>query len=342
MKTKGSVKARIAKALAVLFVIIAGFAVFVYLTATKRYGGESTMVYISRGDSCDAMADSLDKALGEEFSSTVVKLWKSLPGEASPRSGAYRVNPGDRAIDVAKRLRNGRQTPVRITFNNVRTLEELSKKIDSQMDISADEFISAADSVYAAAGVASPVMTAHFLPDTYEVYWNEPADKLIERLESAYQKFWNDDRKAKAAKLGLTPEEVAILASIVEEETTKYDEQGKVARLYLNRLKKGMRLQSDPTVKFAVGDFSLRRILNKHLAADSPYNTYLHNGLPPGPIRIVERRSIDAVLDAPCHNYIYMCAKSDFSGYHDFTADYAAHLKNARNYQAALNARGIN
>lgn len=341
MGKNSKVKSRVIKILVLLIVAVAAIALFVYFTASKRYGGETTMVYISRGDSEDAMKDSLQKSLGDDFSSAVMKLWKNLPGDAVPRSGAYKITSGDRAIDVAKRLRNGRQTPVRITFNNVRSIDELAERIDPQMDLSNQEFCHAVDSSFASLDVKPELIPAHFLPDTYEVYWNESAERLVERLETYYNSFWNEERKQKAAQLGLTPDEVTTLASIVEEETAKPDERGKVARLYLNRLKRGMKLQADPTVKFAVGDFSLKRILNKHLTTESPYNTYLNEGLPPGPIRIAEGRTIDAVLNAPKHEYIYMCAKSDFSGYHDFASDYATHLKNARNYQSALNERGI-
>ena len=154
-------------------------------------------------------------------------------------------------------------------------------------------------------------------------------------------RFWDKSRRSKAARLGLTPAEVATIASIVEEETAKTDEKPKVARLYLNRLQKGIKLQADPTVKFASGDFSLRRITGKHLAIESPYNTYKISGLPPGPIRVPASSTLDAVLNAPNHNYIYMCAKEDFSGYHNFASDYATHQANARRYQAELNRRGI-
>ena len=164
---------------------------------------------------------------------------------------------------------------------------------------------------------------------------------MIQHFDNYYKQFWNDERKAKATALGLTPDEVVILASIVEEETAKRDERGKVGRLYLNRLQKNMRLQADPTVKYAIGDFSIKRITEKMCAFDSPYNTYRVAGLPPGPIRLVEKHTIDAILDSKPHNYIYMCAKSDFSGYHDFAADYATHIANAKRYQAELNKRNI-
>ena len=179
------------------------------------------------------------------------------------------------------------------------------------------------------------------LADSYQFFWDVSPENLIQHFDNYYKQFWNDERKAKATALGLTPDEVVILASIVEEETAKRDERGKVGRLYLNRLQKNMRLQADPTVKYAIGDFSIKRITEKMCAFDSPYNTYRVAGLPPGPIRLVEKQTIDAILDSKPHNYIYMCAKSDFSGYHDFAADYDTHIANAKRYQAELNKRNI-
>ena len=180
-----------------------------------------------------------------------------------------------------------------------------------------------------------------FIPNTYEVYWNTPADKLVERMKREYDSFWNDERLKKAENIRLSPIEVSILASIVEEETAVPEEYPVVAGLYINRLYKNMPLQADPTVKYAVGDFTLRRILNIHLEVESPYNTYLNGGLPPGPIRIPSVRGIDAVLNYTKHNYIYMCANDDFSGRHNFAVTLSEHNRNAQKYRAELNRRGI-
>lgn len=180
-----------------------------------------------------------------------------------------------------------------------------------------------------------------FIPNTYEVYWDISIDGLLKRMKKEYDKFWNDSRKDKAAVIGLTPVEVSILASIVEEECTYTDEYPTVAGLYLNRIKRKQLLQADPTVKFAVGDFGLRRILNVHLETDSPYNTYKYEGLPPGPIRIPSIKGIDSVLNYAKHDYLYMCAKEDFSGRHNFAKTLAEHNKNAANYRNALNHSGI-
>ena len=175
-----------------------------------------------------------------------------------------------------------------------------------------------------------------FIPNTYEMYFNTGADKVIERFYYEYEQFWNEERKEKAKQIGLTPLEVSILASIVQAETVKRDEAPIIAGLYINRLKQGIALQADPTLVFAVGDFTLKRVLNEHKEIDSPYNTYKYAGLPPGPINMPEISSIDAVLKYKPSDFIYMCAKEDFSGYHNFTNNYNEHLRNAQRYQKAL------
>lgn len=334
-------KKRVLIILSVIVAAVAVISLIVYLKANRRFSGEETYVYVPRHATAAQLGDSLQSALGVDYGSNVFDIWKRLPGDAVVHSGAYKVSQGDKVIEVAKKLHSGRQTPVKLVFNNVRTLDDLARRIDRQMDLSADEFLSTTDSILSQLGVSRPEYAAHFLPDTYEVYWDEEPEQLVNRLISYYGKFWTPERQAKARELGLTPAQVSTLASIVEEETNKRDERGMVARLYLNRLDRNMKLQADPTVKFATGDFSLRRILGSHLKIDSPYNTYRNTGLPPGPIRIPEAATLDAVLNAPSHDYLYMCAKSDFSGYHDFAVDYAAHKANARKYQAALNRRGI-
>jgi UPF0755 protein len=190
-------------------------------------------------------------------------------------------------------------------------------------------------------GFTPPTFPVMFVPNTYEMYWTTTPANFTKRMKIEYDKFWNEERKTKADRIGLTPIEVSILASIVQEETAKNDEKPLVAGLYINRLKRGMPLQADPTIKYAVNDFTLRRVLNTHLEMDSPYNTYKFAGLPPGPINFPEITSIDAVLNFKKHNFIYMCAKSDFSGYHNFAQTLAQHNRNADAYRAALDANKI-
>jgi UPF0755 protein len=180
-----------------------------------------------------------------------------------------------------------------------------------------------------------------FIPNTYEFYWNTSAEQFFKRMNKEYEKFWNKNRETKAKEIGLTKFKVVILASIVEQETQRVDESPIVAGVYMNRLKKGMRLQADPTVIYAVGDFSIKRLFKRHLDYDSPYNTYLYKGLPPGPISLPSISSVDGVLNYEKHNYIFFCAKEDFSGYHNFASTFSQHSIYARNYQRALNNRRI-
>ena len=324
--------------LLLLAALVAG--AIIYHKVYRTYEGEKVRLYIPAGATAESVRDSLVTHLGD-YGDDVYRLWnlrKSLPERAH---GSYVVSPGDNVLDFSRRLRYGSQSPVRVTFNNIRTLDALARRVAAKMEWGDEAFIAACDSLLPAKGFKKSEFPAAFLPDTSEFFWTTPASEVVRKLSDIREGFWNDERRAKASRLGLRPVEVAVLASIVEEETAKADERGTVARLYLNRLGRGMLLQADPTVKFAVGDFSLRRILSKHLAVDSPYNTYKYQGLPPGPIRIVERATIDAVLDAQPHPYIYMCAKEDFSGYHNFAVDYSRHMENARRYQRELNRRNI-
>jgi UPF0755 protein len=190
-------------------------------------------------------------------------------------------------------------------------------------------------------GFDSRTAIGMFIPNTYELYWNTNADGLIERMYSEYEKFWNDSRKTKLQQTGLTQAEVSVMASIVAEETNVTDEMATIAGVYINRIKSGMLLQADPTVKFAIGDFSIRRVLNKHLDYDSPYNTYKYKGLPPSPICMPSIAAIDAVLDYVHHDYYYFCAKNDFSGRHIFAKTLAQHNSNAQAYRNALNSMNI-
>lgn len=327
-------------AAAVLVVCIAGGSYYVYDMLHSSYQGEKIRLYIPAGATNEDVRDSLTTRLGD-FGETVYTLWHARKSSPSKAHGSYVVESGATALDVSRILRSGRQTPVKVAFNNIRTLDALAERVAARMEWDANAFLGACDSILPAKGFKETEYLAAFLPDTYEFYWTTPAKDVVKKLSDIRDRYWSDDRRARAAIMGLSPVKVATLASIVEEETAKADEQGKVARLYLNRLNKGMLLQADPTVKYAVGDFGLRRILNRHLSVDSPYNTYKYEGLPPGPIRMPEKRTLEAVLNAPEHNYLYMCAKEDFSGYHNFAADYATHLNNARRYQQELNRRGI-
>lgn len=301
------------------------------------------VVKVRKGSTIDMIGDSVKAHVDETFAKRVVTMMNLMKAKVENREGAFRITSGMSPFTAARRIKNGVQDGIRFTFNNVRTLDEWADRWgETFMGNPNDMRKALKDSTVCAKYEKTPQTIACLLmPDTYEFYWNITPEKMLDRMYDYYKDFWNSERKAKAEKLGLTPDEVATVASIVEEETSKADERGKVARLYLNRYQQGMRLQADPTVKYAIGDFSIKRITVPMTQVKSPYNTYMVDGLPPGPIRLPEKSTIDAVLNAPQHDYLFMCARADFSGYHDFTRDYASHLVNARNYQDALNSRGI-
>lgn len=315
-----------------------GYAGWRYVTAP--YSGPEIRVELREGLSRNEVRDVLTSTLGT-WGGRAFAIYDRVADEGADPRGSYLVADGEKAKDFARRLVQRRQNPVRVTFNNVRTMAELADKLDGQLMLTGEEFLAACDSVLPGAGFKKPEYIAAFLPDTYEFYWTSAPVATVERLLAERNKFWNDDRRAQAKAMGLTPVQTATLASIAEEETNDRAERATVARLYLNRVHRGMPLQADPTVKFAVGDFGLRRILAKHLAVESPYNTYKRTGLPPGPIRMAERATMQSLLDSRAHPYIYMCAKPDFSGRHLFTASYAEHQRNAAAYHHALNARGV-
>ena len=255
--------------------------------------------------------------------------------------GAYKLVGGMTATQVARKLALHQQDPVRVTFNNARLKEQVAGKMARTLMCDSAAILKAMldPAFLAEAKVDAANVASIFLPDTYEVYWNIKPEELMQRMLREYNRFWNEKRQQQAQALNLSPREVSILASIAEEETTNRHERGTVARLYWNRLQQGMLLQADPTVKFAQGDFALKRILLRHLEVDSPYNTYRYAGLPPGPIRVVEKATIDTILNSRPNNYLYMCAKPDFSGRHNFATSLAEHLRNADAYHQALNAR---
>ena len=259
------------------------------------------------------------------------------------KTGRYAVKNGMTVPEMIRMLRAGNQTATKLTFNNMRTKEDLAGRIAEQLMMDSVTLLSALQDTNQAEalGFDSNTLVAMFIPNTYEVYWDTSVEKLLGRMQKEYHTFWTQSRKEKAKKIGLTPLEVSTLASIVEEEATYSDEYAIVAGLYLNRLKRGQRLEADPTVKFALGDFSLRRILYVHLEVESPYNTYRNEGLPPGPIRIPSIKGIDASLSPADHKYLFMCAKDDLSGRHNFATTHAEHIRNARRYQQALNERKI-
>lgn len=254
------------------------------------------------------------------------------------RPGRYMLRRNMTNFAAIDALIGSRQEPVNVTFTHVRLLSELDERITKNIGVTSEEFEDALDEFIDGnqEGFNRENILCMFIPNTYQVYFNVVPEELIERMHAEYLRFWNEDRRAKAAAVGLTPIEVSILASIVQAEVVKQDEAPIIAGLYINRLKKDIALQADPTLVFAVGDFTIKRVLNEHKEVDSPYNTYKYAGLPPGPINMPQIANIDAVLNYNRNNYLYMCAREDFSGYHNFARTLSEHNINANKYQRAL------
>ena len=260
------------------------------------------------------------------------------------KPGRYRINRNLNNNELINLLRSGKQTPIQVTFNNLRNKEQFAGKIADQIEADSVDLLTfiTDTSFLNSNGFTAEDVICLFVPNTYEFYWNTSSEQFVERMKKEYEAFWNVDRKTKAKKIKLTPFQIVSLASIVEkEQNIKKDERPEIAGLYLNRIKKKMKLESDPTLIFALGDFTIKRVLNKDKKVDSPYNTYIHKGLPPGPICIPSINAVDAVLNASEHEYIFMCAKEDFSGYHNFAKTYVRHMINARKYHKAMNKRKI-
>jgi UPF0755 protein len=266
---------------------------------------------------------------------------KNYPRHIHP--GRYRITQGMGNNQLINMLRSGQQEPVKLLINNMRTFGELAAVVSEQIEADSAEIMDLLkDGDYLGQlGFTPETAPVIFIPNTYEFYWNTDADGFMRRMKREYGRFWNSDRTRKAEEIGLSPVEVIILASIVEQETDMKEEEKIIAGVYINRLRKNMRLEACPTVKFAVGDMNLTRILDKHLEVNSPYNTYRYAGLPPGPITIPSITSIDAVLNYEKHDYLFFAAKDDLSGYHNFAKTYAQHIKNAHSYQKALDRRKI-
>ena len=266
---------------------------------------------------------------------------KKYPGLIKP--GRYLIDKDFSYNSFVNMLRSGHQTPVRITFQNIRTLNQLAGKIGRQIEADSAHIMNflSDESNYADDGFKKESVIAVFIPNTYEIYRNTDARGLYNRMLKEYRIFWNAERINKAKVKGLNPVEVAILASIIDDEVAKPDEKPRIAGVYLNRLKRGIPLQACPTIKFALNDFTITRVLYIHLQTDSPYNTYIHNGFPPGPIGCPSIEGLEAVLNAENHDYLYFAAKADFSGYHNFSRTLAEHNHYAAIYQKELNRRKI-
>lgn len=326
-----------------LGVVAVGAAGVLFLRA-QFYGsavGEEHGLYVSSRADYAALTDSLMPRIRHHKAFDIYARRLGLSGSFKP--GHYTLREGMSVIEVVRMLKLGMQTPVQVTINNVRTPAQLAQKLSRQIDADSVEIMDVLTSRKAAkeVGFDSLTLFSMFIPNTYEFYWTVSPEQLVERMKKEYDRFWTKERDTKRSRSGLSRLEVMTLASIVAEETRKADEMPRVAGVYVNRLRKGMPLQADPTVKYAMQDFGLRRILYKHLKYPSPYNTYLNKGLPPSPICMPDIRAIDAVLDFEKHDYIFFCARPTFDGYHNFARTLSEHNANARAYSAELNRRNI-
>jgi UPF0755 protein len=323
-----------------LLIIVALFVAF-YTRKTVFFApnAKSYTLVIPKNASFNQVIDSLTKNNVLKNVQTFIFASKILKYDKHIMRGRYEIKTNETNYQLIKKLRKGQHYPVTFTFNNVRTLSDFMQKIDKKFLFYAQELQKMLESEYflTKLGFTKETLPALFIPDTYQIYYDIDADEFIEKFQAFYQNFWNETRRQQARAIALSPNEVTTLASIVEEENYKEYEKPIIAGVYINRLRIGMRLQADPTVKFAVGDVTLKRILFKHLETNSPYNTYMYAGLPPGPIRFPTPSTIDSVLQYTKHNYLYMCAKEDFSGAHNFAATLSEHERNATKYRNALN-----
>lgn len=324
--------------------LIAGCAAwFFYKTfLADNVKNQNVTIVVPPNATFDQVMDSLRKYDVLESERTFLRTVKILKYEKI-KLGKYDLAYCHSNLELVRMLRAGQHYPVSFTFNNVRTADQFVEKVGHQFFFEPEELraLIQDSACMSQFGLNDTTALCLFIPNTYEIYYDITALDFLKKMHQYYQQFWNEQRQATAQEIGLTPVQVATLASIVEEENMRSEEKAIIAGLYMNRLNKGMLLQSDPTVKFALGDFARQRILNADLQIDSPYNTYKYKGLPPGPIRIPEASTMDSVLHYQHNNYLYMCAKEDFSGYHNFTASPAVHAQNAARYRAALNARNI-
>ncbi|SJN50563.1 endolytic transglycosylase MltG [Sphingobacterium faecium] len=300
-------------------------------------------LYINTGDTYAQVLQKIkeQKIVSDPTSFDRAAKYQNYTDNVKP--GRYALTPGMNNRRFIGNLRGGYQEPVKFRFENIRLKENFAAKLADNFEADSVTFLKLLNNEDLAKsyGFTKDNFIAMFIPNTYELYWNTTPEKLFARFHDEWEKFWTPERLAKAKAINLTPQQVSSLAAIVKGEALHKDEMPAIAGLYLNRLQKGMLLQADPTVIFANNDFTIRRVLNKHLRVDNPYNTYVYKGLPPGPIMMPSIVAIDAVLNYKHHDYIYMCAKEDFSGYHAFATNVAEHQINARKFQKALDERNI-
>jgi UPF0755 protein len=329
-----------------ILLALVAFSVFIYMKFFRSNTGdfkETTYIYLKK----DAQYENLIKQIKKENVvrdlSSFESMAKTMNLQANIHPGKYKFKQGMSNYTMIKKLRSGDQEVVKIVVNKLRTKKQIAEHLADKIEANPKDFLQLFDDneYLKQFDLDSNNVQCLVMPYTYDVYWNTSAADVMEKMAKAYRRFWTNERKQKAKSWGLSQSEVITIASIVDEETNQNDEKGNVASVYLNRIKKGMKLQADPTARFGYGDFTIHRVLNKHIRHKSPWNTYVVEGIPPGPICTPQPSSITAVLNAPKTDYIFFCAKEDFSGYHNFATNGAEHEANARKFREAMNKRGI-
>lgn len=336
---------RIFLALLLLMVIAVGIKLYEDVLAgnIEIPEGEKTYVYVGTQKTLDENIVVWKQSGAFKNINGLVRMIRYLGFEHKIKPGRYEVDASVNNYKLVKLMVSGKQTPIDITFKYAERKSDLIRFWTTKLEADSNELYALMNdvSIFEDIGLDTVNSVSMFIPNTYNFYWNTTAEDLLLRLKKEYILFWSEERKAKARALSLTPQQVSIMASIVQKETYQKAEMPVVAGVYYNRLKRGMPFQADPTILFAMNDKSIRRVSGAMLKEDSPYNTYLYTGLIPGPICVPSVQAIDAVLSLKKHNYLYFCAKEDFSGFHNFAATFAQHQINARKYQRELNKRGI-
>ncbi|TAE66621.1 MAG: endolytic transglycosylase MltG [Bacteroidetes bacterium] len=328
--------------------LLAGISVIFYVyqlfyTANFQIGREDKVIFIKEKVTFPELLEILKK---EQMLHDVVSfafVSKILNYQQHIKAGRYIIKKNMSNSAAVRMLRAGLQAPIELTFNNVRLLTDFTKRVAEEVAFKKEDLekLLTDQNFVKKYGFDTTNIMAMFIPNTYQVFWNIKPEAFVEKMHKEYKKFWNEERLQQAKKLDLTPIQVSILASIVQAETQKQDEKPRVAGVYLNRLRKKIKLDADPTLIFAAKDFTIKRVLDVHKKIDSPYNTYKYAGLPPGTINMPTENTLKATLNPEKHDYIFFCAKEDFSGYHNFAVTYTEHLKNARLYQRELDRKGI-
>ncbi|MFN3404232.1 MAG: endolytic transglycosylase MltG [Cytophagaceae bacterium] len=324
-----------------LFVSFSFYAYQIFFTPNfKVEEGKPYVLYIPTGATFQTVADSLrnNERIMDFLSFAFISRLMDYQENVKP--GRYEITSKNSSnVRVVRLLKSGKQSPLNLTFNNIRLKKDFAERISKKMEFSEKSLLQLLNNPEYTKhfGFDTTTIMSMFIPNTYEVFWTLSPEDFCERMYKEYNNFWTEERKQKAQALGLTQIQVSIMASIVEAETNKTHEMPTISGVYLNRLRADMPLQADPTVKFAVGDFSIKRIYSGHLETDSPYNTYKYTGLPPGPINLPSITALDAVLNTERHKYIYFCASENLNGTHNFAENFEEHKKNAEKYRKALN-----